>query len=451
MALRIAFFTPLTPLQTALADHSEGLLPYLQQGAEIDLFIDNSYQPTNQNIIKQFKVYSYQEFSRRAADYDLTVYVMGDHPFHEYMHELIHTHPGVLILHDTQLQNYFIARSLRRGGLANYEAEIEYAYGKGIGRRAANLILSRQADRLRGLFPLVERFVEWSLGTIVYNEFAYNDLLARRPHAQVRQLKYHFYLPAGFPATIDIESIKARWGIDKNFIIGTFGLFHSPDKRLDVCLRAFKQFREIRPDARYLLVGDYSSDYDVPGLIRAYGLEDSVTLTGWMDTLEFAQHLCVPDIAIHLRYPHIGGTLYTPLRLLGLGKPTILSDIEPLAEFPEGCCVKIAPDEYEADTLLETLKYLAQNPDFRLQLGENARQFIQQHYQAEQIAREHLNFFEQAASTSPKSLTATASNGWYSQLIRESAAITAQWGIHENNEALLRPIAEAITSLMVED
>ncbi len=447
MSLRLAFFTPLAPLHTALADHSEGLLPYLQQRADIDLFIDEGYQPTTQNIVTQFNIYSYREFPQRAADYNLAVYVMGNNAhFHSYMHYLMRDYPGVVILHDTDLQQYFMVRALLSGQWDEYRAELERIYGKIASRRIESLALTRQLDRLKGAYPLVEPLLDWSRGAIVYNAFAYHDVLIRRPQAQVRQLKYHFYLPEGFVIQPDIQALKKRWNLNSAFIIGTFGLFHS-EKRLDVCLRAFKRFLAIRPEAHYLLVGQASPGYDIPAMVRSYGLENRVLLAGWMNALEFTEHLCLPDVVIHLRYPHIGGTLYTPLRLLGLGQPAILSDIEPLAEFPEGCCVKISPDAYEEDTLVETLHYLADHPDFRRQMGQNARRLILQHYDVAQIAREHLDFFEQVACSTANPAIASTSPLPVSQLIQESAGITASWGLNENDEVLLVPIAKAIASL----
>jgi glycosyltransferase involved in cell wall biosynthesis len=446
--MHIAFFTPLAPLQTALADHSEGLLPYLAQGADIDLFIDEGYQPASQNIVEQFDIYSYKGFPRRAAEYDLTVYVMGNEPtFHGYMHDLMYDHPGVVVLHDTQFQHYFVERTLGRGDIPAYQAEMECAYGEA-GRRAAALTLAGQIDRVRGIYPLVERILDWSLGAIVYNDFAYKDLLIRRPQANVKRLNYHFYLPPGFSSRLDVQVLKKRWGMDRSFLIGTFGLFTSPDRRIDVCLRVFKRFLDTRPDARYLLVGNHSPHYDVPDMIRSYELEGHVVLTGWMDTLEFTQHLCVPDVAIHLRYPHLGGTLYTPIRLLGLGQPTILSDIEPLAEFPEGCCAKVPPDVYEEDILLKILKYLAEHRGLRRQMGENGRQFIHENYNVTQIAQQHLDFFERVASSPANPIEKQIAQSWTGQLVRENAAILAGWNVNDDEEVLLTPIAEAIASLV---
>jgi glycosyltransferase involved in cell wall biosynthesis len=281
------------------------------------------------------------------------------------------------------------------------------------------------------------------------------------------RLDYHFSLPPGLcppvagagqanAGALDRaairHAIRERWGLDAGFIVGSFGLF-IPDKRLDVCLRAFKRLTETRPDARYLLAGSHPATYDVPALVRRYGLQDRVVLTGWLDRAEFVRHLLAVDVAVHLRYPHIGGTLYTPLRLLGLGQPTILSDIEPLAGFPEGCCAKIAPDVHEAETLTALLVRLAADEALGRAMARNARAFIRRHHDAGLIADRHLAFFRQVAAgegagrEKPAPLPGDAAWNAADPLLEEIAATLAGWGVDDEDEALLAPVAAALAGL----
>lgn len=449
--MRIAFFTPLTPLQTAIADHSEGLLPHMVKHAQIDLFIDDGYRPTNPLILAQSAVYNYREFPVRAQDYDLVVYAMGDNAdFHGYMYEILQRYPGVVILHDITLHHFIIGLTLARGDVEGYLSEMHYAYGEE-GMEAAKRVIAGRGDDVYTAYPLVERVLDASLGVIVHNHFAKRDLLARRPSARVVQINQHFFLPHNFPDHVNAKALRAQLGLDDHFVLATFGFF-IPDKRLDVCLRVFSRFLSNHPDAIYLLVGGHSPYYDVPSMIRSLGLEGKVILTGWMDPVSFVKYMFIPDIAIHLRYPHIGGTPYTPIRLLGLGVPTILSDIETLAEIPEGCCAKIAPDAYEEETLLATLEYLAAHEDVRRQMGENGRQFIQENCDCPTIARQYINFFEEILKSSPKPLTQMEESvSWERQLVQELAAILATWGITDADEDLLRPIAAAVASLRGQD
>ena len=394
--LRLAFFTPLSPLKTAIADHSEGLLPHLGDSAEVDLYIDDGYQPTNPTIVERFAIYNYREFPAQAGRYDAILYAIGDNAsFHSYIYDSLLRYPGIVILHDTTLHRFMIGRTLHRGDVEGYLDEIEYAYGLR-DLRIAERIQAGYGQSLVARYPLIERVIDQAQGVIVHNEYARRQVLQRRPQARVACIGQHFFLPPGFPRQVDREAIRAEMGLTDRFVIASFGIF-VPDKRLDSCLGAFARFVETHPDATYLFVGNYQ-DYDLPGQIQALGLDEQVIVTGWLNPIRFTELMFIADIGVHLRYPHIGGTPFSPIRMMGLGIPTIVSDIGPLAGFPEGCCIRVPPDEYEEDTLLACFELLAERPDIRSRLGENARRFMATYHNAHLIARQYLAFIEQTVT-----------------------------------------------------
>jgi glycosyltransferase involved in cell wall biosynthesis len=445
--MRIAFFSPLRPLQTAVADVSEGLLPYLAEHAQIDLFIEKGYRPTNPEIRERFRVYNYQEFPSRAGDYDNLVYHMGNEAtFHGYIYHTLLKYPGVVVLHDLVLHHCIVGLTLNRGDVDGYVAEMRYAYGdKGV--ELARRVMDGQGEDIFYAYPLVERVLDASLGIIVHNNYAREEVLRRRPDLKVACIPQQFFLPPAFPQENDPAAIRAKLGLAGRFVVASFGFF-VPDKRLTVALRAFARFRQNHPEAVYLLVGGHSPYYDLPGQLRNMGLEGVVKLTGWLDTVPFVRYMLATDLAIHLRHPHIGGTPYTPVRLLGLGVPTIVSNIEPMAEFPEDCCAKIDVDDYEEKVLLATMEYLAMHPEVRRQMGENSRHYIQEHHDPRKIARDFMAFLEDVVTHTPARPSPVPLRGeWDRQLIRETAAILAQWGVTEDDEVWLRPAAKAIASL----
>lgn len=394
----IAFFTPLSPLHTALADHSEGLLPHLAELADVDLFIGDGYTPTNPEITDRFAIYNFRDFSHRAGRYDAALYAMGDNAtLHGYIYEMLQQFPGVVMLHDTTLHRTMINLAFQQGRSEMYLQQMRDAYGVA-DIRIAQRIASGYGEGYVRRYPLFERVVNSSLGVIVYNGHARRQVLRHCPNARVTHINYHFFLPPGFPAHTDVAALHRRWSLEGRFVVGSCGIF-VPPKRLDSCLHAFARFRERHPKAAYLLVGGHPPDYDLPGLIHRMGLEEHVVLTGWMDPVHFTQHMYLLDIGIHLRYPHIGGTPFTPIRLMGLGIPTLISDIEPLAEFPEGVCAKVAPDEFEEDTLLALLTYLADHEDVRQSLGQNGARWIREHHDASRIAAEHIAAIERAITS----------------------------------------------------
>ena len=392
--LRLAFFTPLSPLKTAIADHSEGLLPHMADLADVDLYIDDGYEPSNPKILERFDIHNYRTFPIR--DYDAVLYAMGDNAsFHTYIYDTLQRVPGVVILHDTTLHRFTMDRTLHQLDTEGYLDEIEYAHGL----RDPSIpeqVLAGHGDMFIHRCPLIERVVDLAQGVIVHNEYARQQVLQRRACADVVRISQHFFLPPGFPTSADPGALRAQMGLTGRFVIGTFGIL-VPDKRLDSCLRAFARFARHHPQATYLFAGNYV-DYDLPGRVEELGLQDQVVITGWLDPIRFTELMFVVDVGVHLRYPHIGGTPFSPVRLMGLGVPTIVSDIKPLAEFPEGCCIKIPPNAYEEDSLLACFELLASDPAFRQDLGQNGRRFLTTYHDAGAIARQYLAFIEQTVT-----------------------------------------------------
>ena len=112
---RIAFFGPLPPLQTGIADYNAALLPLLRQDYEIDVFLPGSSSSAH--------AYHHGEFlTRNQLDpYDLTLYQMGNQPkFHEYMYGYLYQHPGAVVFHDYCLHHSRADMLLKRNMHAEY-------------------------------------------------------------------------------------------------------------------------------------------------------------------------------------------------------------------------------------------------------------------------------------------------------------------------------------------
>ena len=52
--MNLAYFSPLGPQRSGIADYSEELLPYLAEGADITLFVDG-FKPTNRDLLARFE------------------------------------------------------------------------------------------------------------------------------------------------------------------------------------------------------------------------------------------------------------------------------------------------------------------------------------------------------------------------------------------------------------
>lgn len=446
--MRIAMFSPLSPLRTAIADHVEGLLPYLAEFATLDLFIDDGYVPSNPAIRNNFAIHNYRDFSKMAGQYDIAVYHMGNEPhYHGYIYQTLQQYPGIVVLHDLVLHHCIYGLTVAKGNIEGYLAEMRYAYGREGEVVAAQILEGRNLD-LMYRYPLMERVLDSSRGVIVHNNYAREQLEKRRPKLPVRCIPQHFYLPDSSLFTEDREALRERLGLKDHFVVASFGILG--DKQLHVTLRAFSRFRRVCPQAVYLLVGPTNDD--VATLMRSLGLENVVRIIGWQDPIRFVRYMLVTDLAVQLKYPHVGGTPYTPIRLLGLGIPTIISNIEPLAEIPEDCCARVDLGGNEEDKLLVIMEYLAAHEAARQEMAENGRRYVQENHDPHRVALQYKGFIEQVLSTPLEVMSGTGrAISWQERLIEDVAAILAEWGVSAEDDHLLLPIADAIASLGLQD
>ena len=394
--MRIAFFAILSPIRSALADYAEGLALAMVQNQDvtIDFFINDDYQPDNHQILEKFNIYTYHEFSARADQYYSILYWLGDHGrYNGFMLDFIHRYPGVVVLHDLTLHRCVMDVTLNRGDAAAYQAEMRYAYGDVDALEIARQIKTGNGDQLVLEYPLFERIVDSSLGIIVHSKYGRNQILAKRPYASVHHIPHPFFMP-GQSAPIEPEKMRAEarasFNLSKDtFVVGSSGIF-VPNKHLGDSLSAFAHLLPRHPNSKYILSGFAVPEYNLNAHIEQMGLSDYVTITGWQPPDAFSRQMAAFDVGIHLRYPHIGGVPYTPIRLMGLGVCTIVSDIEPLAELPQGACIKIPPDVYQRDSLRTILEHLADNPDFRKEIAHNGQQYISQNHNIVKIAERYI-------------------------------------------------------------
>ncbi|MBC7236525.1 MAG: glycosyltransferase [Chloroflexi bacterium] len=455
--MRIALFTPVNPVRSALCDHIEGLLPYLAERLDITVVTKGDYCPTHPMFHPGHPHYipwiDYKTFKRQAEAFDLIIYQLGDEAnIHGYMFDALHRWPGMVFLHDLVLHHAIVGLTLARGDIDGYIAELRYCYGNE-GERIAQEVIAGRGDMLMFQYPVVKRVLDSSLAIVGFNRYMCAQVQHIQPDTPVRYIPYHFYLPEGFPIDFDGAAFRRKLGLSEKPVLASFGFF-IPDKRLSLVLSAYKRLLKRHPDAVYMLVGGWSPYYDLEGELAKVGLAGRVRLTGWQAPVPFVQYMHVPDVAIHLRYPHIGGTLYTPIRLLGLGIPTITSDIEPLAELPSDAVVRITPNNADEEEMLTAaMDYLLTRRDVAAAMAERGRRYIAREHDRTTIVEQYIEYIYQVAAEKD-ALTARVRT----RMESSSESLASQGMMRAVGQALaalrvpsdsiwLRPVAKAIADL----
>ena len=172
---RLAYFSPLPPSPSGIADYSAELLPHLAELADITLFSD---QP--EVDILGLPSYATGDYPALRHAFDLPLYQMGNSDRHEAMFAMMMQYPGVVVLHDYFLHHFIHYHTVGRGDWPGYEREMAYAGGRD-GRRRARAIRDNQATFPLFDEPLNARLIDAAVGLIVHSDFAARRARAARP------------------------------------------------------------------------------------------------------------------------------------------------------------------------------------------------------------------------------------------------------------------------------
>lgn len=426
--MRIAWLSPLPPMESGIADYSAELLPRLGELCEIEV---NPPQTLDR--------------------FDAVVYHLGNNrDYHAEIYRTLLKHPGIVVLHELVLHHLVRDLTLFSGDPEGYVRELRYAYGpsgEALGRRSLQTGIPLDPFA----YPLFERAVDASLGLIVHSAYVRDRVLASRPLARIALVPHH--LDLGTAAGVSQAQAREELGVPAgDFLVGAFGFFTAA-KRLPVLLKAFARLRREHPRARLFLAGEVSPHYHEFERVFTGELRAGVTVTGRLELDAFLRHMAAVDVAVNLRHPSAGETSGTLIRLLGLGKPVIVSRNAAFAELPDDCCAKIDLDETEEELLFTYLQLLAKDEALRQQMGENARRYARDQHAIERSARGYAGFIQQVVEERPEPfravppLTGFPEDDLLTRLVQIVGAEVADLGASEADEDVLRAIAQGIVEL----
>lgn len=392
--LRLAVATPLPPSTSGIADYAVDLVAGLvAAGATVTAYSEPAaLAPAawGGTVPCQDLAQLGPALDRGAVD--LAVYQLGnsaDH--HEGIYRLALERPGVVVLHEYMLHHLVRELTLARGDAAGYLEEMRYAAGA-TGWRAARRLLDSHYPVDVWSFPLFERLVDRSLGVIVHSEFARRRILASRPATPVEVAPFPLDLDALRPPTA-AERARARAAIgvgSEELLVATFG-FVTPQKHLEPALAAFARLRAERPGARFAVVGEISPYYDFLELLRRTG-DAGVHVSGRVPLEQLHDWMIGCDLAINLRHPTGGETSATLLRLLALGRPTLVTDAGSFAELSDGAVARVAVGADEEAQILALLRRLADDRELATALGAAGRREVERRHGLAAAAGAYLDF-----------------------------------------------------------
>jgi glycosyltransferase involved in cell wall biosynthesis len=362
--VNVGYYSPLPPARTGVADYSAALLAALRNHGEV---VANP---------------------ERAG---IALYHLGNNSLHAAIYRRAIEQPGVVVLHDAVLHHFLLGSLSER----DYVEEFVYNYGEWSRGLAEDLWKSRASsgsDSRYFDYPMLRRVAEGARAVVVHNPGAARMVRAHAPDARVIEIPHLFATPS-LPSPGEVQRYRVRLGIAPGtFVFGVFGYLRE-SKRLVTVLEAFQRIS----GAGLLVAGQFvSSDLERavepllrrPGVVRRPFLEES----------EFWQAASAVDACINLRYPAAGETSGIAIRLMGIGKPALLTDGEECSRFPVDACVRVAPGIGERESLWENLVLLTSMSEVACAIGQRGAEHIQARHRVEDCARAYWNLLSEFAS-----------------------------------------------------
>lgn len=376
--LRLAYFSPLPPARSGIADYSAELLPHLAARAEVTLFSD---EPAG--ALPGLPRRPLDAFPAERRTHDLALYHMGNSAHHAGLYRMLLRYPGVVVLHDYFLHHFIADRTLGRGSFPAYTREIGYALGAAAPPRLRDIRSGRAPNPLYEL-PLNERLIDSSLGLIVHSRDVAERIWAARPDARVRVIPHLVEPRRGRSRRAELHLAE---GVVLVAAIGQV----TTAKQLPLALRAFARLLAFVPEARFLIVGETLPEVDLDSVIAELDLGERVIRSGYVESFEaFNDWAATADIVLNLRYPTVGETSGAALRVMAAGRPLVVFEHGWYAEIPDEAALKLPPLDEEA--LLAGLLELALSAERRSALGAAAAAYVTETCAPAAVADAYVGF-----------------------------------------------------------
>jgi glycosyltransferase involved in cell wall biosynthesis len=401
--MRLAWFSPLPPVQSGIAADNTELLTQLDRHFAIDRFVESP-------LHRAERVFDAHDFvwKQRRDPYNLVVYQLGNNAHHDYIWAYLARYPGLVVIHDPKLHHARARQLLHQERFDDYRREFRYDHPD------ANPGFAEYA--VEGLGGPIYYF--WSMLRVpmrtarvvaVHNERVAAELRAAFPQTPIEAIRLGKSPIEIAPAARD--AMRARLGVgERSVVFAAFGKL-TAEKRIGPIVRAFSAVAREGLDVKLLLVGD-ASDY--PSLQHELGTEaigDRVHVTGYVSDESVGGYLAAADVCLCLRWPTAQETSASWLHCLAASRPTVVSDLAHLVDIPT-----LAPDETrlspgrpypvalridlldEEPSLVVAMRRLTEDANLRADLGRAGHAYWSANHTREVAVNDYRRIINQAAT-----------------------------------------------------
>jgi glycosyltransferase involved in cell wall biosynthesis len=302
------------------------------------------------------------------------LYHLGNNALHAEIYRKALEAPGVIVLHDAVMHHFLLGQLTRD----LYIEEFVYNYGEWCRRTAESLWEERSSsgvDHRYFEFPLLKRIVERSRAVIVHNAGAASMVRAHAPPTTPVHVIPHFFQPVPLSDHADAAQFRRQAGIGQGTaLFGIFGYLRET-KRVVPCITAFRRLHAVRPNSALLLAGDVVSP-DLRRLLDAEATHPAIHRLPHLSEKDMLLAGAAVDCCLNLRYPAAGETSGIAIRMMGTGKPVIITSAPENSAIPPAACLRVSPGVAEPAELFDYMMMMAEFPQIAKDIGMEARRHV---------------------------------------------------------------------------
>jgi glycosyltransferase involved in cell wall biosynthesis len=361
--VKVAYYSPLPPERSGIADHSALLLSALEKRVDV-------------RVVKRGR-------KRPPRGTNVSLYHVGNNPeVHDWIVDALEEHRGVVVLHEFVLHHLIGGITIGRGDKDGYLDAMQRdagVVGRLLGHAVVDGLLPPLWESNAHEFPLAGTVLDRADGVIVHSHYVENLVRASGFAGRVWRIPFAAWPD---PPRAPVSSFEGRAPV-----IGCIGNLN-PAKRIPQLLTAFARVRRSYPQALLVLAGAPSSSIDVEAEATGHGLRvgEDVLLRGYVPEEELWGLMAACDVCVNLRWPTMGETSAAAVQVLTLGKPLVVSDVGWFSELPDEVAIKVPVDSREVETLAAALERLAGDDELRARMGEAAREYVRREHSLERAA-----------------------------------------------------------------
>lgn len=393
---KIAFFSPFRPIKSGISDYSAELLQELKNHFQITI-VTNGYKANDPKITKEIEQVNFAEIKNLdefMQNFKHAIYHMSNNVAHEYIYTTLQKFPGIVVMHDFSIAHMISEITLGKGSYADFKQELlecgfEIKEGevKNIDKNFLPLKFIWEENAMK--YDCNEKIVRNSLGIIVHSFYAKNLF------SQKEQKPFIEVIPMLADKTKRPSEKK-----DNKIKIACFGNI-TFNKRYQSIIEVFQEIYEENQETELILVGEFATidlKEEITTLINKNSSKNAIKITGHVSEEDFYKHLDQSDICVNMRYPTVGETSLSLMKIMGYGKPCLVSDTGWYAELPKNSVVKVKlplPNlETEKTSLKKALQNLIKDEEKRFKIGENAYEYAVNFCNTKKVAELYAEFIQ---------------------------------------------------------